>query len=389
MEQWRGRGDEKSETQTFWNELLHDILGVERPGEVIEYEKRVNLKNKGFIDDYISSTRTIIEQKSRSINLDKPQEGHESKTPFEQAKNYYDGLPLSQKGRWIVVCNFDEFRIHDMEAQNLMKTPPEIIKLEDLPREWRKLQFLTDANAKAPKEIHEGEVSVKAGELVKRLYNTLLGRYVNPEDERSLRSLNILCVRIVFLLYAEDAGLFPKAAFHDYLTAHRDSARRALIDLFSVLDKKEEERDPYLDADLKAFPYVNGGLFEERDVEIPQLNGEPLDIILDDMSASFDWSGISPTIFGAVFESTLNPETRRGGGMHYTSIENIHRVIDPLFLASLREELGGLLTLPEGKKRTNALMDFQKRLAALKFLDIKTPTLIQFNNLPVAYLQAG
>ena len=375
VERWQGRGDEKSETQGFWSEVLHDLCGVERPSEFMEPEKRVELGHVSFIDIYIPSTRVLIEQKSLDVNLDKAakQSDGTTATPFEQAKRYYDWLPASQKGRWIVVCNFGEFRIHDMEHP---KAAPEIIKLADLPREWNKLQFLTDTNAKAPKEIHEEQLSISAGDLVKKLRKALEARYHEPASPKAQHSLTIFCVRVVFLLYAEDAELghknekhFEKSSFHDYLIRHRDSARRALIDLFSVLNSKEEERDPYLDADLNAFPYVNGGLFEEQDIEIPNIDGEPLDIILHDMSEGFDWSGISPTIFGALFESVLNPETRRGGGMHYTSIENIHRVIDPLFLAHLREELAGLLALPEGKKRTNALMDFQKRLAALKFLD--------------------
>ncbi|MBQ9564579.1 MAG: class I SAM-dependent DNA methyltransferase, partial [Synergistaceae bacterium] len=364
---WKGRGDEKSETQTFWNELLQDLFGVARPGEVIEYEKRVSLKNKGFIDGYIPSTRVLIEQKSRTVNLDKPQDGHDGMTPYAQAKNYYDGLPLSMKGRWIVVCNFAEIRVHDMEAPDLLKTPPEVIKLEDLPREWRKLQFLIDDNAQAPKEVREEQLSVSAGELVGKLYDALKKRYVNPEAENSLRSLNILCVRVVFLLYAEDAGLFPKGAFHDYLLARKTTARDALIQLFHVLNQRPEERDPYLDADLKAFPYVNGGLFEERDIEIPHIGGEPLEIILGDMSEGFDWSGISPTIFGAVFESTLSGKTRRGGGMHYTSIENIHRVIDPLFLNGLRAKLDA--AVKSEKNRKAKLLRFQEELASLTFLD--------------------
>ena len=367
-ERWRGKGDEKSETQTFWNELLHDILGVERPGEVIEYEKRVELEHKSFIDAYIPSTRVLIEQKSLDVNLDRAakQSDGASATPFDQAKRYRDWLPASQQGRWIVVCNFAEFRIHDMERP---KAEPEVIKLEDLPREWRKLQFLADTKGTTPRDIHELDVSVQAGALVGKLYDALLKRYVNPSDSNSLRSLNILCVRIVFLLYAEDAGLFDKGAFHDYLAARKGMARNALLELFKVLSQKDEERDPYLDADLKAFRYVNGGLFEEAGIEVPQFDGEPFDIILHDMSEGFDWSGISPTIFGAVFESTLNEKTRRAGGMHYTSIENIHRVIDPLFLDGLKTELDEMMSAAAGSGRTLRLRNFQKRLASLTFLD--------------------
>ena len=219
-----------------------------------------------------------------------------------------------------------------------------------------------------PKEIREEEISVKAGALVGKLYDALKKRYTNPDSKESLRSLNILCVRIVFLLYAEDSGLFLKGQFHDFLK-QQNNPRRALIDLFEVLLQEIENRDPYLDDGLKNFPYVNGGLFEEKNIEIPQIDGEPIEIILREMSESFDWSSISPTIFGAVFESTLNPETRRFGGMHYTSIENIHKVIDPLFLENLRLELENIFTESKIKARTKNLIDFQKKLSSLKFLD--------------------
>ncbi|MBR1417577.1 MAG: class I SAM-dependent DNA methyltransferase, partial [Synergistaceae bacterium] len=249
---------------------------------------------------------------------------------------------------------------------------PEIIQLENLTTEYNKFSFLVDANAQAPKEIRELEISVKAGELVKTLYDAVKPRYINSESPEALRSLNIFCVRIVFLLYAEDAGLFNKAAFHDYLKANSHDARQALLNLFKILSQHESERDVYLNDELKAFPYVNGGLFEDMQIEIPKLNNpddEPLRIILEDMSNGFDWSNISPTIFGALFESTLNPETRSSNGMHYTSIENIHRVIEPLFLEDLKSELEAIINLPLNAKRNKELAKFQDKLSSLKFLD--------------------
>ncbi|MBQ7262551.1 MAG: class I SAM-dependent DNA methyltransferase, partial [Synergistaceae bacterium] len=332
------------------------------------FEKRVELEHKSFIDAYIPGTRTLTEQKSLGIDLDKPaaQSDGTSLTPFQQAMRYNTWLPYEERPRWVVVSDFASFRIHDMERP---RAEPEVVLLEDLPRDWRKLAFLADAKGPAPKEVRELAVSVQAGELVGKLYEALEERYVDPDAAGSLRSLNVLCVRIVFLLYAEDAGLFPKGAFHGYLAAHRDSARRALMDLFDVLDQRPGDRDPYLDEDLAAFPYVDGGLFAERGVEVPRLDDEVLDVIIKDMSEGFDWSGISPTIFGAVFESTLNPETRRGGGMHYTSIENIHRVIDPLFLDKLKAELDEILAAPAGSKQAQRLRNYQKRLASLTFLD--------------------
>ena len=372
IECWKNHGDEKSETQKFWLEFLSEVCGVDEPTKSIDFEKRVELKHKSFIDGYVLSTRIIIEQKSFDVDLDKSEKQSDGTflTPFEQAKRYYDWLPKSEKGNYIVVCNFQEFRIHDMEHP---KAKPEIIKLENLEREWRKFLFLIDVNALSPKDIHEEEISIKAGELVKKLKSSLKSRYKNSVSKNSLKSLTILCVRIVFLLYAEDSGLFNKNQFHDFLKK-QNNPRRALIDLFEVLSQKIGERDFYLDEDLKNFPYVNGGLFEEKNIEIPLLDGEPLEIILNEMSEGFDWSGINPTIFGAIFESVLDSDERRSGGMHYTSIENIHKVIDPLFLDELKKELEDFINLPSATKKqkeskTKKFIEFQDKLSKLKFFD--------------------
>ena len=363
IERWQNVGDEKGETQKFWLELLRDVLNIEKPEDFIKFEKRVALEHVSYIDAYVPSTGIIIEQKSAVVNFDTPAKQSDGTfaTPFEQAKRYYDWLPLSERGRFIVVCNFHEFRIHDMEQP---KAAPVIIPLSDITRD--KLAFLV----KTGKTLsHEVELSVRAGELAGKLYDALKVRYIEPDNENSLRSLNIFCVRVVFLLYAEDSGLFKKGQFHDYLKAREVTARDALRRLFEVLNQKEYERDPYLEADLKEFPYVNGGLFSDENIEFPQLGGEPLSIILEEMSEGFDWSGISPTIFGAVFESTLNTETRHSGGMHYTSIENIHKVIDPLFLDELKAELNAIISSPQSRGRTQKLRAFQKRLGKLKFFD--------------------
>ena len=363
IERWHNAGDEKGETQKFWLELLRDVLNIEKPEDFIKFEKRVALEHVSYIDAYVPSTGIIIEQKSATVNLDIPAKQSDGTfaTPFEQAKRYYDWLPLSERGRFIVVCNFQEFRIHDMEQP---KAAPAIIPLSDITRD--KLAFLVKTGKTLSLEV---ELSVRAGELAGKLYDALKVRYIEPDNENSLRSLNIFCVRVVFLLYAEDSGLFKKGQFHDYLKAREVTARDALRRLFEVLNQKEYERDPYLEADLKEFPYVNGGLFSDENIEFPQLDGEPLRIILEEMSEGFDWSGISPTIFGAVFESTLNSETRSSGGMHYTSIENIHKVIDPLFLDGLNTELNTIMQSAPSRGRTQKLRAFQKRLGKLKFFD--------------------
>ena len=365
---WTGHGDEKQETQRFWIDLLQNVFGVEQATKAIEFEVRVKLDHTSFIDGYISDTHVLIEQKGIEIDLRKgyKQSDGSMLTPFQQARRYAGYLPHNRNPRWIVVCNFKEFHIHDMNRPN---DTPEVILLEDLEKEYTRLQFLVDKrNERIQKEM---EISLQAGELVGKLYDALLKQYNSPAGEAELKSLNKLCVRLVFCLYAEDAGIFGShTMFHDYLSEFpAKNVRKALIDLFKVLDTKPADRDPYMDEDLAAFPYVNGGLFADEDIIIPRFTEEIVELLLTNASEDFNWSSISPTIFGAVFESTLNPETRRSGGMHYTSIENIHKVIDPLFYDALVAELEEISAISVKKARDSKLLDFQKKLSSLTFLD--------------------
>ena len=365
---WAGKGYEKGHSQTFWLALLQKVYGVAEPDKFITFEDQIMLDHTSFIDGFIPSTHVLIEQKGIGKDLNKPikQSDGSLLTPFQQAKRYAAELPYSQRPRWIVTCNFAEFHVYDMERPT---GEAEVIKLADLEKEYYRLQFLVDTGDSHIKK--EMEVSLKAGELVGVLYDALLKQYKDPNDPETLKSLNALCVRLVFCLYAEDAGIFgAHGMFHSYMEHHQGKdARRALIDLFKVLDTKPEDRDPYMDDDLAAFPYVNGGLFADESIIIPKLDENIVDLILNRASGEFDWSAISPTIFGAVFESTLNPETRRSGGMHYTSIENIHKVIDPLFLDGLREELAVIKEIAVDKTRDGKLRAFQNKLAHLTFLD--------------------
>lgn len=367
-ESWKGKGYEKGQSQLFWIELLTKVYGVEDISAFISFEDQVHLDHTSFIDGYILSTRVMIEQKSLGKDLNKPikQSDGSLLTPFQQAKRYITELPVSKHPRWVVTCNFSEFYVYDMERPN---GEPERIKLADLPKEYYRLSFLTKTDSEHIKK--EMEVSLQAGELVGRLYNAILKQYHDPENPDSLRSLNMLCVRLVFCLYAEDAGIFGRhEMFHDYLSRFDvKDVRKALIELFRMLDTKECDRDSYDDTPVAEFPYVNGGLFADENIEIPQFNEEIVDLLLKNASEDFDWSKISPTIFGAVFESTLNPETRRSGGMHYTSIENIHKVIDPLFLDKLKAELEEIKAYDKAKIIEDKVEKFQKKLAGLKFLD--------------------
>ena len=363
---WEGRGYEKGESQTFWIELLTEIFGVESPSVFITFEQQAQLDHTSFIDGMIPSTHVMIEQKSLGKDLRQAikQSDGTLLTPFQQAQRYSAVLPYSERPRWIVTCNFAEFDVYDMENP---KGEPSRILLKDLEKEYYRLQFLVEQQG-----IHlqrEMEVSMKAGEIVGKLYDAFVTQY-DANDPQSLRYLNILCVRLVFCLYAEDAGIFGKRdMFHDFLAHYQtEDMRMALVQLFEVLNTPADKRSKYLNPSLAAFPYTNGGLFAE-DIDIPQFTNELRDTLLQHASLDFDWSEISPTIFGGVFESTLNPETRRSGGMHYTSIENIHKVIDPLFYNDLRTAFEDCLEESNIKKRMQQLHALQDKMAELRFFD--------------------
>ena len=374
-EDWKDKGYEKGESQKFWLDLLCNVFGIKDFANFVYFENQIKEKFTdktitNFIDIYIPSTKVMIEQKSIDKDLREPirQSDGTLLNPFQQARKYISGLPLSQHPRWVVTSNFKSFLVYDMENPN---GEPEEILLENLEKEFYRLSFIADQGSVHLKK--ELEVSKKAGDIIGEIYDAILKQYKDADNPSpaTLKSLNMLCVRIVFCLYAEDAGIFGhKSIFGDYLKQFEaKDLRRALLDLFQVLDQKEEERDEYLEESLAAFPYVNGGLFTEEDKTIPPLTEEIKELLVKHASNEFDWSEISPTIFGAIFESTLNPETRRSGGMHYTSIENIHKVIDPLFLDDLKAEFEELKQIKNATNRIEKVKEFHKRLGTLKFLD--------------------
>lgn len=387
---WSNKGDEKQDTHNFWHELLLTVYGVSNPSAVIEYEKRVHLGHTSYIDAYISSSKVLIEQKGYKIDLNKKerQSDGEELTPYEQAFRYAGALPLSEKPRYIVTCNFKTFHIYDQNHEDPLNQPPIVIRLKDLPKAFSSLDFLVDLKSKA-KEA-ELDISVKAGSLIGRLYDSIIKQYDNDtaSDPVFLQNLNKLCVRLVFCLYAEDAFLFPKKnQFGDFLKSFSvENINTGLEKLFRILNTKESERSKLTDPKYLAFPYVNGGLFADHEYEIPAFNKESADILIKECSNGFNWSGISPTIFGAIFESTLNPETRRSGGMHYTSLENIHKVIDPLFLDEIKDEYQAIedkilkerhiADVKATKVRVGLLNEdriklenLQRKISSLKFLD--------------------
>lgn len=368
IERWKNRGNERQDTQSFWLDLLQSVYGIENPSEYIKFEDTVMMDHTSFMDGYIDTTKVLIEQKGANKDLSKAikQSDGSFLTPFQQAKRYSANLPYSKQPRWIITCNFKEFYVYDMEKPH---GEPTVIRLEALEKEAYRLEFIVGtSNEHLEREM---AISMEAGEIVREIYSALLKQYKHPDNPESLHAMNQLIVRLVFCFYAEDAGMFgKKTMFHDYLSrfSSRDF-RRGLLDLFNVLNTPIDERDPYLDDELSAFPYVNGGMFAENNLEVPQFTDELRESILEHASSSFDWSAISPTIFGAVFESTLNPETRRSGGMHYTSIENIHKVIDPLFLDALKEELNEIRQIKQPATLKNRAQQFQEKLSRLVFFD--------------------
>ena len=378
------RGSEKGEDQQFWNMLLRDVLGVADCERHIRYQVPVPMRGTTkFLDAWIPETRVLIEHKSRGVNLDAPQPGHGGLTPYEQAAEYDNARAFDEKARWIVTCNFDEFRIYD-RAKPL--APPLTLKLANLPKEAYRLEFLVNPKEKAIDR--ELEISVQAGRIVGEIYDALLGQYCGgrgapalPDDGRAgsplpadehLAALNRLCVRLVFCLYAEDAGIFPKDCFRRLMeNTPAPFLRERLKKLFEVLDTPRDRRDPYLEAELSVFPYTNGGLFKFRQCEnagdIPPVTEDIRRLLVG--ASRFDWRDITPTVFGALFESTLNPATRRAGGMVYTSVENIHKVIGPLFLDDLARRVNECIALPPSPSRNKRLLAVRDEMAALSFLD--------------------
>lgn len=370
IKRWENRGKEKQDSQSFWIDLLHSVYGIDNPSEYIVFEDSVAnmMDGTSYLDGYIDKTHVLIEQKSIDKDLNKGirQSDGTYLTPFQQAQRYSASLPYSKRPRWIITSNFKEFYIYDMEKPN---SDPAIVELENLEKDYYRLEILVDkTNTQIEKQT---EVSIKAGELIGEIYDELLTQYNDPDSLETLESINQLSVRLVFCFYAEDSGLFgKKGMFHDFLAEYNTQHfRTGLLDLFKVLNTKIEDRDPYLHDSLAQFPYVNGGLFEEAEIEVPLFTDHLKELILKNASSEFDWSKISPTVFGGVFESTLNPEERHSGGMHYTSIENIHKVIDPLFLDDLKEELNEIRQLKQPATIKKHATEFQRKLSKLTFLD--------------------
>ena len=382
----QGSNNEQQDTQKFWVDLLINVLGAPSNSidSYVDFERKVRGRR---IDVFVSDHHFLCEQKSVGIDLDKPEPRNGGmETPYQQASWYATHLPWSERPHWLMTCNFETFRLYDLESERPEDDVLEF-SLGELPDYTYLLAFLTSNETS---RLHkEQQLSVEAGSYVSKIYDALAKQYrhIDGDDEEAReeqRSLNVLITRIIFLLYAEDADLLQShQAFGRYCQGDASKLRRKLIDLFDTVDTPEAERDEYLDDDLAAFPYVNGGLFADSSIRVPQMSDE-VAVAIAEASQDFDWREISGVIFGGVFEGTLNPETRRAGGMHYTSVENIDRCLRPLFLDELWAELRAAEGEKVSAKRKAALAALHDKIAGITIGD---PACGSGNFLTEAYRQ--
>ncbi len=391
--EWKNRGEEDKDYVEFWEDLLEDVFGVPKARKEIEPQSKVKFEGSTKrIDIRVKTSKVVIEQKSNNVNLDlkQKQSGKDANgkplelTPMEQAIRYYNNLDKPDQGRYVIVSNFKEFRVWDSYHKN---APIKRIALEELPSRWRELKFLVEAYRPEGyvDEKREERISSTASDYIRNLYDTIYAskkEWTKPE----LQSLNMFCVRVVFCLFAEDAGIFDDGQFSTFLdkSTAKDISKKfdALFFWLDMTDTKRREYYKLADVEVQQFPYVDGGLFNNAaPYETPALNKAAYDILksawsltLKDTDETFDWSEISPTNFGCIFESTVDSDVRESGGMHYTTPSNIHRVIDPLFLDNLKAELDRIVNLPIGTagekdQKYRELEAYRDRLADIRFLD--------------------
>lgn len=381
VRRWSGRGYEKGEASSFWIDLFQTVLGLDDAIERLQFEvpiKTLASDSSGFIDVHIPSASTIVEMKSSGVDLAK-KEMRQGRmvTPAEQARDYANGFPYSLRPRYLIACNFEEMWVYDTARNPLADKPLYRIPLEDLPRQVDVLRFLS-GEAKPP-EVLAREVSVEAGRIMGRLHEHAEKAYGDTSKPSVQHAVSVLLTRLMFLMFAEDAGLLLSAkkdgvrdnlAFRDYVRSWSpENLSTGLKVLFDWLDTKPEDRDPYASEKLRAFPYVNGGLFREK-IPIPTLDEDFRHTLIVDGCQEFDWSGVSPTVFGSIFEGALSPDHRRRNGQHFTTPEAIHRVIDPLFLDDLKEKFVDACNRDTaGGARTKALLALQDEIAAVSVLD--------------------
>lgn len=371
--EWTGRGDENQDTQRFWIGFFQEVLGADDAIQRLRFEVPVQTAasdHNGFIDVLVPSAKVVIEQKSLGIDLAKPEKRQgRMVTPAQQALAYAQGMPLTQQPRYIVACNFEQMWVFDREADALCKKEPLFkLSLAELPKNLAAVQFLKGAG-EAPTTISQA-VSVEAGKIMGKLHDLAAASFNDPDAPENHHALSVLMTRLMFLMFCEDAGLVAPNAFRDYVKHFRaEGLRRGLKDLFVWLDTPDEERDEYAEDWLKVLPYMNGGLFRER-TEVPPLDETFRTTLLVDGCQEFDWSGVSPTVFGSIFEGALSHDHRRANGQHFTSPDNIHKVIDPLFLDALEADFEEAKAKPvAGGARRKALEELHERVGSVGVLD--------------------
>lgn len=369
---WANKGNENQDTQRFWIDFYQNVLGVEDAASRLEFEKPVSTDastHEGYIDVFIPSAKTLVEQKSLGIDLAKEETRQGRKvTPAKQGNAYAQGMPLSQQPRYIIACNFAEFWVFDRERDSLCREPLFKLPLAELPKNLAAIQFLK-GGAEAPATISRA-VSVEAGKIMSKLHDQVAEAFDDPDTPENHHALSVLMTRLMFLMFCEDSGLVAPNAFRDYVSHFQaGDLRRGLKDLFVWLDTKDEDRDKYAESWLKKLPYMNGGLFREK-TEIPPLSENFRYTLIVEGCQEFDWSGVSPTVFGSIFEGALSHDHRRANGQHFTSPENIHKVIDPLFLDGLKAEFDGACAKPvAGGARTRALKELHEKIGGISILD--------------------
>jgi len=339
---WEGTTDERAESQTFWNEFF-TVFGVDRR-RVAAFEKFVHKGEgkTGFID-LLWKGSLLIEQKSRGKDLDKA---------HTQAKDYFDGLKDKELPRFILVSDFDRFKLYDLDKNDEVVAD---FQLKDFPKQIKTFGFLAGYQIKEIKA--EDPINIKAAEKMAQLHDSLKSIGYEGKD------LEVYLVRLLFLLFAEDTGIFERNLFLDFLLDHtaEDGSDLAanLAQLFETLDTPKDKRLKNLPEHFALFEYVNGKLFAER-LTMAGFDEQMRDQLIE--ASHLDWSGISPAIFGSLFQGVMDSEERRRLGAHYTSEPNILKLIDPLFLDDLKAEFKDC----NNKKK---LEKFHEKLGSLTFFD--------------------
>ena len=346
-DEWQDAAYERGETQSFYNEFF-EIFG-QRRRDVARYEQHVaKLDNSGGFIDLFWPGLLLVEQKSAGRDLGRA---------YEQAGSYFDALATHERPRYILVSDFQTFELHDLDERDKI-----CFSLAELPQHVEDFGFIMGVQRRAYQD--QDPASVKASELVGRFHDALAATgYPEHDLERFL-------VRIVFCLFADDTGVFvPRDIFMEFIESRTspDGADLGpwLVSLFQVLNTPETDRPTTLDEDLARFAYINGSLFGER-LSVPSFNADMREKLLD--VCRFDWSEISPAIFGALFQSVMDPQSRREHGAHYTTEQNILKVIAPLFMDGLRDEFEGLRRRKDTRRRAD-LLRFQVKLSTLTFFD--------------------